>query len=325
MRDGSPARCRIIQREYRSALLLLFSSPFEGEDVANPAKCFGALTPRMPKWRDIYAYISIALGGQKSSYFPTQPHCIYYNTFLFVAVVGFSTVYKAILVSMSTIENSSFPNGLDDGHVNLRITLCDLISRSIEQGPARIAVSAKGSTLSYGELDAACTRLAHRLRSRGVGAGDQVPVLTTRCIEMVVCFLSVLRIGACYVPIDLDSWSAKRIKTTLAIIDARTILTTGLESYPLYDVITSEEVREAVRPSAQRPVAPFQAPAIQPSDLAYIIFTSGTTSAPKGVMVPHKGLVNYVQQGGDLTPFNMNVTPSDTVLLLFSVAFDGMA
>lgn len=225
---------------------------------------------------------------------------------------------------MSAIEISSLPSSvLDHGRVDLQLTLCDLVARSIKQGPDRIAVSAQGSTLSYGELDAACTRLAHRIRSRGVRPGDRVPVLTTRCIEMVVCFISVLRVGACYVPIDLDSWSAERIKTTLAIIDARTILTTGPGSYDLYDVVTREEVQEAVRSGIDGPLPEFEAPGIQPSDLAYIIFTSGTTSAPKGVMVPHRGLVNYVQQGEDVTPFNMQVTPSDTVLLLFSVAFDG--
>lgn len=227
---------------------------------------------------------------------------------------------------MSTIETFSLPNdGLKHGPVDLQLTLCDLVTRSIKQGPDRIAVSSQGSTLSYGELDAACTRLAHRLRSRGVTLGDRVPVLTTRCIEMVVCFISVLRVGACYVPIDLDSWSAERIKTTLAIINARTILTTGSSSYDLYDVITTEEIQEAVRSGMGSPLPDFEAPSIQPSDLAYIIFTSGTTSAPKGVMVPHRGLVNYVQQGEDMTPFNMQVTPIDTVLLLFSVAFDGKA
>lgn len=225
---------------------------------------------------------------------------------------------------MSSFRNSPHLDALSDDHVDLQLSICDLVSRSIQQGPDRIAVSVKGSTISYGQLDAACTRLSNTLRRRGVSAGDRVPVLTTRCIDMVVCFLSVLRIGACYVPIDLDSWSADRIQTTLARIDARTILTTGSASYPLYDVITSEEIRAALRPSTESPKPEFEAPRIQPSDHAYIIFTSGTTSAPKGVMVPHRGLVNYVQQGGDTTPFNMNVTPSDTVLLLFSIAFDGM-
>lgn len=226
---------------------------------------------------------------------------------------------------MSRFTNSPHLDALSHDPVDLELSICDLVSRSIQHGPDRIAVSVKGSTLSYGQLDAACTRLACTLRSRGVHAGDRVPVLTTRCIDMVVCFLSVLRIGACYVPIDLDSWSADRIKTTLARIDARTLLTTSTtSSYPLYDVITSEEIRTAVYPSAESSMPEFDAPKIQPSDLAYIIFTSGTTSAPKGVMVPHRGLVNYVQQGGDNTPFNMNVTPSDTVLLLFSIAFDGM-
>lgn len=225
---------------------------------------------------------------------------------------------------MSSFRNSPHLDVIPDRQVNLELSICDLVFRSIQQGPDRIAVSARGSTLSYAQLDAACTRLSYTLRCHGVNAGDRVPVLTTRCIDMVVCFLSVLRIGACYVPIDLDSWSADRITTTLARIDARTILSTDSVSYPQYDVITAKEIRTALDSGLESPMPEFQALEIQPSDLAYIIFTSGTTSAPKGVMVPHRGLVNYVQQGGDITPFNMNVTPSDTVLLLFSIAFDGM-
>lgn len=249
----------------------------------------------------------------------------FHKSFLFHAVfLSFTSLDERFSAIMSNFRNSPHLDALSDGNVDLELSICDLVSRSIQQGPDRIAVSAKGSTLSYGQLDAASARLAYTLRCRGVHAGDRVPVLTTRCIDMVVCFFSVLRIGACYVPIDLDSWSADRITTTLARIDARTILTTGSGSYPLYDVITSEEVRTAANPSNESSMPELEAPKIQPSDLAYIIFTSGTTSTPKGVMVPHRGLVNYVQQGGDSTPFNMNVGPSDTVLLLFSIAFDGI-
>ena len=203
-------------------------------------------------------------------------------------------------------------------------SVCHFISQRAQDSPDLVALAHGKDLLTYAELEAASARLGTTLSRRGIKAGDLVPLLTTRCLEAIVCLVSVLRIGACYVPVDLESWSTERITTTLQIIKARTLVTTGESSFLSYDIITAQEVRDAIRASPTSAVPATSTPPIQPSDLAYVIFTSGTTSAPKGVMVPHRALANYVQQGGDKTPFNMNVKPSDKVLLLMSIAFDGM-
>lgn len=217
----------------------------------------------------------------------------------------------------TTRQDSNAPEQIDLQH-----SICDLISQVLRTEPDRTAISSHGSDFSYKELETASNRLASTLQSKGVGPGDRIPIVTTRCSRMVVCFLSVLKLGACYVPIDLDSWSAERITITLAIINPRVVITTGLDTYSLYDVVDNQMVEDALHPANGISLSSLQV-SVHPSDTAYIIFTSGTTSEPKGVIVPHRALSNYVQHGGSSTPFNMNVTPSDTVLLLFSVAFDG--
>ena len=203
--------------------------------------------------------------------------------------------------------------------VDLERSVCDLFTESAKKRPNHVAISMQESSISYSGLETACSRLEHILSRRGVNPGDHVAIMTTRCPEMVVCFLSVLRLGAYYTPIDLDSWSSDRISTTLATISPKMVLSTGPQIDLQYDVVGGEAIRNALYPSAGSVWPRLQLPSLHPSDLAYVIFTSGTTSTPKGVMIPHRALSNYVQNA----PFNMNVSPSDTVILLFSIAFDG--
>jgi non-ribosomal peptide synthetase component F len=150
---------------------------------------------------------------------------------------------------------------------------------------------------------------------------------------MVACFLAVLKAGACYVPIDTESWSDDRIRWTLSEVKPDFVLDAdGSGKYSgdgtEFDLISHQQIEAAFRdpaPSKANGAAPVMETTVpvQPTDLAYIIFTSGTTSAPKGVMIPHRGLLNYVQQGNEETPFNGNPTPEDTLLLIFSPGFDG--
>ncbi|UKZ45888.1 NRPS [Trichoderma virens] len=204
-------------------------------------------------------------------------------------------------------------------------TICDLIEEWAQKQPEHIAISFGERRITYAELDHATSHIAWLLSQKGINSGDKIPVLAQRSPEMVICFLGALKAGALYVPIDVESWSKDRVISTLDRVSARVILNTSTNEYLGYEQISLKEIERAFAPTTERHWdneldRPWKQ--IDPSDLVFIIFTSGTTSTPKGVMIPHSAVLNYVQQGGDKTPFNLSATPADVVILIFSPAFD---
>jgi non-ribosomal peptide synthetase component F len=125
------------------------------------------------------------------------------------------------------------------------------------------------------------------------------------------------------VPIDLESWSQDRIQTVLDMTEANVVIVAGELPFNVTRQVLIKVDRQFLHSCddgfMSNPISPPQSK----SELAYIIFTSGTTGKPKGVMISNHSLVNYVKNGSPETPFNLGVNPTDTVLLLFSVAFDG--
>ncbi|KKO99871.1 hypothetical protein THAR02_08035 [Trichoderma harzianum] len=204
-------------------------------------------------------------------------------------------------------------------------TICDLIEEWSKKQPDHVAISFGERKITYAELDNATSHIAWLLLQRGIKASDKIPVMAQRSPEMVICFLGVLKTGASYVPIGVESWSKDRIQSTLERVSARVVLNTSTEKYPGYEEVSLKEIERAFAPNIERHWdneldRPWKR--IAPSDLAFIIFTSGTTSTPKGVMIPHSSVLNYVQQGGEITPFNLSSSPADIVILIFSPAFD---
>ncbi|KAJ8122263.1 hypothetical protein ONZ43_g1498 [Nemania bipapillata] len=164
--------------------------------------------------------------------------------------------------------------------------------------------------------------------AKSVQRHELIPVLATRSCEMVASFLGVLKAGACYVPIDIEAWTKDRVQSTLERVSARVLINLSTSIYSGYHEIPLDEV-EAAFETAPRGIRDDEAElpqaSIQPMDLAYTIFTSGTTSEPKGVMIPHRALLNYVQQGDEEAPFNSCPRPEDKSLLTFSPGFDACA
>src|SRR3981081_2541669 len=80
--------------------------------------------------------------------------------------------------------------------------LQQLLTRSAALYPTKVAVWARGHSLTYGELEERSNQLAHLLRARGVKKGDRVGLFFPKCVESLVCMFGVLKAGGVYVPLD---------------------------------------------------------------------------------------------------------------------------
>lgn len=168
----------------------------------------------------------------------------------------------------------------------LEKTVIDVFEEQVEKTPERTAVICGGIKLSYSQLNERINILAHELVKKGIKAGDFVGIIAERSVEMMVGIYAILKTGGAYIPID-PSYPNSRIQYILAdakpkvILTYKTKLQTEITAIDLEKFIWSGNVKN---PEIKRNI----------EDTAYCIFTSGTTGKPKGVMIAHRNLMNYI-------------------------------
>ncbi len=193
-----------------------------------------------------------------------------------------------------------------------------LFSRVAARYPDRIALAADGRSMTYAELDGRSNRLAHTLAARGVGGGDCVALLSGRSIEAVELILAINKTGAAFVPLD-PSYPASRQAYVLSDCGAALVLTgPGADAAEAYEELskTAIDYRDLSKEASSLPDRPLdrQVPADDP---IYVMYTSGSTGQPKGVIVPHRGVTRLVVDQ-DYIDFG----PDRTFLLLTALGFD---
>jgi arthrofactin-type cyclic lipopeptide synthetase C len=205
-----------------------------------------------------------------------------------------------------------------------------LFERRAASQPDALAVEYERTSLSYAELNRQANRLAHHLRSLGVGPDARVAICAERSLEMVVGLLAILKAGGGYVPLD-PSYPAERLAYMLDDCAPMVVLTQNALRWRFADVAAPVVLLDHALPAGLSEADP-QADGLTPQHLAYVIYTSGSTGQPKGVMNAHAGVVNrllwaqdtYRLDGQDRvlqkTPFGFDVSVWEFFLPLLAGA-----
>ena len=187
-----------------------------------------------------------------------------------------------------------------------------LVEEQARRTPRAPAVCGAGGLLTYAELDRRADRLGAALAARGVGRGDRVGVCLERSPAMVAAWLGILKAGAAYVPLD-PAYPRERLAFMIEDSGARTVVAEERtrECLPsgLAEILDVDAEPAAVAGPAPGPV--------DGDDLAYVMYTSGSTGVPKGVAVPHRAITRLV-----VNTNYIDLDPSDGIAQASNASFD---
>ncbi len=193
-------------------------------------------------------------------------------------------------------------------------TLTGLFGDRVRRTPDAVAVEAGELRWTYRELADRAERLARVLNGHGVGPGMVVPVLMERSADLVAALLAVLRAGGAYLPVH-TAYPAARIRTVIAGAASPVLLAdrvwAGHEAAAGHPSVVLADA--AGVPDSE----PAPWPRVRPEQLAYVMYTSGSTGEPKGIAVTHQGVADLA-----LDPC-WQVAADDRVLFHAPHAFDG--
>ena len=217
---------------------------------------------------------------------------------------------RQILVEFSGAESAPPPV----------LQIHEMIREQVKKTPSAVAVRSQDGELTYEDLDTLANAVAHDLCSRGVVPGNLVGVCMERSLEMVVSLLGILKAGAAFVPFDPEYPQGRLVRM---LADARPVIL--LADQAGASLLGAENVEvlkvdAAYLSTLERADAP---PVIEhePRAVACVLYTSGSTGQPKGVLSTHRGIVNNLLSMQQ----TYGLTSGDCMLQQTSLGFDAAA
>jgi amino acid adenylation domain-containing protein len=195
--------------------------------------------------------------------------------------------------------------------------LHELFEARAAQTPNAPALVCDGRTYTYASLNARANQCARYLRAQGIGPEVTVGLCVHRSLEMVIGLLGSLKAGATYVPID-PGYPEERKAAILHDAQPKLVLTQGCVQASVPGDVAPIFVLDDHWPIAAEHSSENLLNLANPDNVAYLLYTSGTTGRPKGTSVTHRSLVNH---GTAMTQM-YGLGPHDRVLQFASISFD---
>ncbi len=237
--------------------------------------------------------------------------------------------------SLSLLGDSEFSQVVYDWNntktgVSGGICVHEWFAAQVAKTPDSTAVVFKDQYLSYRELNRRANQVAHYLLGKGVGPESIVGLALPRSLEMIIGLLGTLKAGAAYLPLD-PGYPRDRLLYMMSDSRLRILITESQVEQqlpsPNFEVVRLDQAWQLIgeEPSTN------PRSGILPENLVYVIYTSGSTGSPKGAMITHYGLVNYLQwatenyiaEGAHGAPLHSSLSFDLTVTSLFCPILSG--
>ncbi|QQZ64668.1 non-ribosomal peptide synthetase (plasmid) [Paenibacillus sonchi] len=193
-----------------------------------------------------------------------------------------------------------------------------LFENQVERNPHAVALTFKGSQITYGELNKRANRLAHYLRRQGAGPEVMVGLCMERSFELLIAILAILKSGGAYIPLDPHS---PKDRLSLIIEDASLpmIITRTRHMPELPELAQAQFIcldlleQELAEEDDRNPES-----GVNGDNVSYVIYTSGSTGKPKGALIPHSNVVRLFSS----TEAWFSFRETDVWTMFHSYAFD---
>ncbi|HEY1857417.1 Pls/PosA family non-ribosomal peptide synthetase [Acidocella sp.] len=207
------------------------------------------------------------------------------------------------------------------GNVSPAGCLHELFEACVDEAGADIALVCGTRELSYATLEVAANRLAHHLRTFGIGPGGIVGICLERSEQPIIALLACLKAGAAYVPLD-PTHPDERLRHILdqagiAVLICEQATRARIQTVFHGTLVSLDDSAAEIAQRASTRLTRAET-GVTPLDLCYVLYTSGTTGRPKGVMTEHRNAHHFVRAFNTVCP-----AASARVYQGFSLGFDG--